>query len=136
MFCLESAASSLRIIASIEKSVGFLIALAGCCSWLAVPMIILYNASFSDSSARSRAKRVDLPPYRPRNSASGRRRRRRRTIRNPARGNGTAAAVVPRKRVRRTTRFSSRQTRVGSADDDAIIAISSKIYYRRVGKLR
>lgn len=45
MLCLESAAvaaaSSLRIIASIEKSVGFLIALAGCCSWLAVPIIIL-----------------------------------------------------------------------------------------------
>lgn len=41
MFCLDSAASSLRIMASIEKSVGFLIALAGCCSWLAVPIIIL-----------------------------------------------------------------------------------------------
>lgn len=53
MLCLESAAvaaaaaaaSSLRIIASIEKSVGFLIALAGCCSWLAVPIIILSPVS-------------------------------------------------------------------------------------------
>lgn len=43
MFGLDSAASSLRIIASIEKSVGFLIALAGCCSWLAVPIIILFQ---------------------------------------------------------------------------------------------
>lgn len=34
-------ASSLRMMASIEKSVGFLIALAACCSWLAVPIIII-----------------------------------------------------------------------------------------------